>query len=82
VAVFPGTLERIFGIDYDFMATWGVSQAAFEVFTLGTLAVLGLLGAVGYLRAKPVRAERPVTAELGEPTDNVGLTTGNAGAHL
>ena len=38
VAVFPGTLERLFGLDYDFQETWGVSQATFELFTLGTLA--------------------------------------------
>lgn len=75
VAVFPGTLERLFGLDYDFIEVWGVSQAAFEVFTLGTLAVLGLLGAVGYLRAKPVRAERPDTAELDE-------SDGTAAVHL
>ena len=37
VAVFPGTLERLFGLDYDFEETWGVSQATFELFTLGTL---------------------------------------------
>ena len=38
----------------------GVSaRLTFELFTLGTLAVLGILGAVGYLRARPVRAERP-----------------------
>ncbi|MFN3006164.1 APC family permease [Mycolicibacterium wolinskyi] len=64
VAVFPGTLDRLFGLDYDFVETWGVSQLTFEVFTLGTLAVLGILGAVGYLRARPVRAERPVGAPL------------------
>jgi amino acid transporter len=57
VAVFPGTLERLFGLDYDFEETWGVSQLTFEVFTLGTLAVLGVLGALGYLRGKSVRAE-------------------------
>jgi amino acid transporter len=69
VAVFPGTLESLFGIDYDFEKTWGVSQLSFEVFTLGTLAVLGTLGAVGYLRARPVRAERPDAAPLEAPND-------------
>ena len=64
VAVFPGTLERLFGIDYDFVETWGVSQLTFEVFTLGTLAVLGILGALGYLRARSVRAESHDAAEV------------------
>jgi amino acid transporter len=64
VAVFPGTLERLFGLDYDFEETWGVSQLTFEVFTLGTLAVLGVLGALGYLRGKAVRAESRDAAEV------------------
>lgn len=58
VAVFPGTLDRLFGLDYDFREVWGVSAGVFEAFTLGTLAVLGVLGAVGYLTAKPLRLER------------------------
>lgn len=55
VAVFPGTLDRLFGLDYDFEQTWGVSATVFEVFTLGTLAALTALGMVGYLAAKPLR---------------------------
>jgi glutamate:GABA antiporter len=79
VAVFPGTLERLFGLDYDFVETWGVSQLTFELFTLGTLAVLGILGAVGYLRARPVRAERPDTAPL---EDIVATIPGKQDAQL
>ena len=56
VAVFPGTLESVFGLDYDFEEIWGVSQGTFELFTLGTLAVLALLGAVGYVRGTSVRS--------------------------
>ncbi|WP_307823789.1 APC family permease [Nocardioides nitrophenolicus] len=56
VAVFPGTLERLFGEDYPFEEYWGVSQATFEVFTLGTLAFLLALCAVGYALGAPVRA--------------------------
>ncbi|GAA4100856.1 APC family permease [Nocardioides kongjuensis] len=56
VAVFPGTLERVFGLDYPFKDYWGVSQATFEAFTLGTLAVIGALGAIGYVFGRSVRA--------------------------
>ncbi|GLY69693.1 APC family permease [Amycolatopsis taiwanensis] len=55
VAVFPGTLERLFGLDYQFEDTWGVSQLTFEAFTLGTLAFLLVLGVVGYVRGARVR---------------------------
>jgi hypothetical protein len=58
VAIFPGTLDHLLGLDYDFDEIWGVSQGVFELFTLGTLAALGVLGAVGYVRAKAVRTER------------------------
>ena len=54
-AVFPGTLERLFGLDYDFREIWGVSQVEFETFTLGTLGVLLILGVVGYVRGARVR---------------------------
>ncbi|MGO1319313.1 MAG: APC family permease [Galactobacter sp.] len=56
VAVFPGTLEHLFGMEYSFMDEWGVSQLAFESLTLGTLGVLVVLALVGYARGKRVRA--------------------------
>lgn len=51
-ALFPGVLEGLFGIDYDFLDVWGVSRLAFETFTLGTVAVLLLVGAVGMMAAR------------------------------
>jgi amino acid transporter len=57
VAIFPGTLEAVFGVAYPFKDYWGVSRGTFEVFTLGTLGVLALLGLIGYVRARPVREE-------------------------
>lgn len=56
VAVFPGSLERLFGEEYPFKEIWGVSWATFEVFTLGTLACLLLLCAAGYVLGAPVRS--------------------------
>ena len=61
VAVFPGTLEGVFGVEYDFRDVWGVGRATFEVFTLGTLAVLLVLGLVGYARGAAVRRATPLT---------------------
>jgi glutamate:GABA antiporter len=55
VAVFPGVLESIFGIDYNFHDTWGVSRATFEVLTLATLAVVFGIAIVGYWLGRPVR---------------------------
>ncbi|MFJ8794488.1 APC family permease [Streptomyces sp. NPDC102462] len=46
-ALFPGVLEGLFGIGYDFHEVWGVSRTSFEAFTLGTVAALLLIGAVG-----------------------------------
>ncbi|MCD5344875.1 APC family permease [Agromyces sp. S2-1-8] len=48
VAVFPGTLEPLFGLEYDFIDVWGVDQLVFETFTIGTLVVIALLAVVGY----------------------------------
>ncbi|HET7668213.1 MAG TPA: APC family permease [Mycobacterium sp.] len=56
VAVFPGTLEGLFGLDYPFLDHWGVTRWRFEIFTLGTLAVLVAVAVAGYLRGRSVRA--------------------------
>jgi amino acid transporter len=55
VAVFPDTLEHLFGAEYDFPSVWGVSQARFEVFTLGTLAVVLAFALLGYVLGADVR---------------------------
>lgn len=55
VAIFPGTLDVLFGLDYNFEEIWGVSQFTFEAFALGTLGCILALGVVGYIRAKKVR---------------------------
>ncbi|MFF9135352.1 APC family permease [Streptomyces sp. NPDC014806] len=51
-ALFPGVLEQLFGIHYVFHDVWGVSRAAFETFTLGTVAVLLIVGAAGVAVAR------------------------------
>jgi glutamate:GABA antiporter len=56
VAIFPGTLEGLFGVSYPFYEVWGVSRGQFEIFTLGTLAVLLVLGSLGYWRGARLRA--------------------------
>ena len=56
VAIFPGTLESIVRLEYDFETVWGVSQGTFEAFTLGTLFVILALGLVGYWRGKEIRS--------------------------
>src|SRR3954451_2880505 len=59
VAVFPGTLENVLGVDFDFKETWGVSRAHFEALTLGTLLVIGAIAVAGLvLGARERRRER------------------------
>jgi 1,4-dihydroxy-2-naphthoate octaprenyltransferase len=57
VAVFPGILERLSGHSYSVVASYGVSRVRFEVFTLGTLAVILVFGLIGYALAADVRAK-------------------------
>jgi amino acid transporter len=56
-SVFPGVLEGLFGIHYDFRATWGVSQAKFELLTFGTLAVVFAIALIGYAMGAKTRAQ-------------------------
>ena len=49
VAVFPGTLEGLLGVKYDFADIWGVDRGVFELFTVGTLIVITVLAVVAYL---------------------------------
>jgi amino acid transporter len=73
VAVFPGTLEGLFGLDYDFKGTWGVSHGTYEALTLGTLAVILIIALIGYVLGRSVRervavlpleADGPATAAI------------------
>jgi glutamate:GABA antiporter len=57
VAVFPDTLERVFGVGYGFKDSWGVSQGEFELLTLGTLAIIIIVGLIGYWAGSDVRAQ-------------------------
>jgi glutamate:GABA antiporter len=58
VAIFPSTLENLFGIDYNFKDNWGVSFSKFLVLTLGTLAVVAAIAVVGYILGAPVRRQQ------------------------
>jgi hypothetical protein len=66
VALFPGTLDELFGRTYSMHDSYGVSRGRFEVFTLGTLAVIILFAVIGYLGGASARAE---TVELSLATD-------------
>ena len=58
VAVFPGTIEPLVGVDYgSFTDAWGVSRGKFEALTLGTLGVILLIGIAGYVAGARVRGE-------------------------
>lgn len=77
VTLFPGTLESLFGVKYDFQDEWGVDQGTFEVFTLGTLAALLILAVVGYLRGSVVRKHMftgPHTGQTPDPTERPRAT--------
>lgn len=69
VSVFPGTLEKLFGLSYDFYGTWGVHRGTFEALTLGTLAAILLIGIVGYATGREVRDKQAVDVPIVEKQD-------------
>jgi amino acid transporter len=69
VAVFPGVLEQLFGVSYNFHDTWGVTRGTYELLTLGTLAVVLAIALIGYWMGRDVRAQ---TAQLPIDPDALG----------
>jgi glutamate:GABA antiporter len=68
--VFPGVLEKIFGVGYDFKDNWGVGRGRFELYTLVTLAVILVFGIVGYVAGADVRREAVlIEGDRPEPTE-------------
>jgi glutamate:GABA antiporter len=72
-AMFPSALNSAFGIGYSFTQSWGVAGGQFELFTLGTLAVVVLLGSVGYLAASPMRKSAVLTAGASSAQPNQAI---------
>ncbi len=56
----PRTVVVIAG--YNFKGTWGVSRLRFEVFTLGTLAVIIAFAVIGYWLGRPAREQEAEVA--------------------
>jgi amino acid transporter len=69
-AVLPGTLDRILGLSYSFDENWGVGQATFLLFTLGTLALIIAVSVAGYAAGAKVRGTE-VPMELSAPAPAV-----------
>jgi amino acid transporter len=74
VAVFPGTLEHLFGLEYDFKGTWSVSRATFEALTLGTLAVILAVALIGYWTGRHVRREAVAVPIAERPREEMART--------
>jgi len=62
--VFPGTIEGLFGISYNFMDIWGLTRSQVEAFTVGTIVIDLLVGVIGYALAKNVRKSLVENSEL------------------
>jgi amino acid transporter len=57
VGIFPGVLEKLVGVKYDFASTWSVSRGRYELYTFGTLGVILVFGLIGYIAGASVRRQ-------------------------
>ena len=72
VAIFPGTLDELFGNSYSVHDSYGVSRMRFEVFTLGTLGVIILIAIIGYIGGASARAS---TVTIGADVSHESMAT-------
>ncbi|MDX6485539.1 MAG: glutamate:GABA antiporter, partial [Gaiellaceae bacterium] len=56
-ALFPGVMERIFSVPFDFKDAWGVGRGTYEALALGTMAIVIVIGIIGYMAGGRVRRE-------------------------
>ena len=56
-ALFPGVMERIFHVPFNFKSAWGVGRGTYEALALGTLAIVLLIGVIGYIAGARLRRE-------------------------
>ncbi|MCX6385352.1 MAG: APC family permease [Solirubrobacterales bacterium] len=71
VAIFPGTLESIFGVEYDFNDVWGTGRGTYELLTIGTLVVIVIVAIIGYAMGAAVRREQ-VTVAIDPGSESTG----------
>ena len=62
--LFPGTVEGILGIDYNFTDIWGLTRGQVEGFTLGTIAFDLVVALVGFALGKNVRKTLSSQSEI------------------
>lgn len=77
-AVFPGVIEHLLGFTYSFEDAWGVSQLNYELFTVGTIAIVVVVGLIGYATAGGVRRRAAATesAETARPAETTETRAG------
>jgi hypothetical protein len=62
--IFPGLVEGMLGIKYNFQDIWGLSRTQVETFTIGTIAIDLFVGLVGFALARNVRKNISNSSEI------------------